>query len=95
MRKDLRVEHDTDRHRFVAQLPEGDAVVVYRDEGGGTLDLLHTEVPAAVEGSGVASALVHGVVAHARAENLRLRATCPYVKTWLRRHAAEGDVFVS
>ena len=94
MRQDLHVEHDADRRRFVARLPEGEAFVVYRADGNSTLDLQHTEVPAAVEGKGVATALVHGVVAHARAEGLRLRAICPYVKAWAHRHPAEGDVFV-
>jgi hypothetical protein len=43
----------------------------------------------------VGEALVRAAVEHARAENLKLVATCRYVAAWLARHPREADVFVT
>ena len=48
--------------------------------------LIHTEVPTALEGRGVGSALVRAGLDAARAEGLRVIALCPFVKQYLKRH---------
>jgi predicted GNAT family acetyltransferase len=89
-----RVTHDAGSRRFVAETDDGPAVLAYEPAGPGVLDVQHTVVPEGVRGEGVGDALVRAVVAHARAEGLRLVPTCPYVDAWRRRHPEERGVFV-
>ncbi|HEU4570704.1 MAG TPA: GNAT family N-acetyltransferase [Gemmatimonadales bacterium] len=87
--------HDPLRHRFVIATPHGDAELVYRPRADGTLDLQHTFVPVEARGGTLASELVEAAVAHARAGDLRLIATCPYVRRWRERHPEAADRFVA
>ena len=92
----VQVRHLPDRRRFSADVGAADhAVLAYEELDGGTLDLQHTVVPAEARGGGVAAALVRAAVDHARANGLKLLATCPYVGAWLDRHPRERDVFVT
>lgn len=48
--------------------------------------LIHTEIPAALEGQGVASRLVQAVLEHIEEKGWKLVPLCPYVKSYLKRH---------
>ncbi len=48
--------------------------------------LIHTEVPAALEGRGVAAVLVSKVLADIEQNGEVLVPWCPYVKIYLKRH---------
>ncbi len=85
----MTVQHDSEGSRFYVSLPDGEAELVYAPFTEGILDLQHTEVPASGQGKGVGDALVRAALAYARARNLRVIATCPYVQAWLRRHPEE------
>lgn len=52
----------------------------------GTLDILHTYVPAPLEGMGIASQLVGFTFDYALKEGLIPTATCSYAIAWLNRH---------
>ncbi|HEU0051637.1 MAG TPA: GNAT family N-acetyltransferase, partial [Longimicrobium sp.] len=54
--------------------------------------ILHTEVPPALEGRGIAGRLVRAALDHARAGGMRVVPFCPYAKTWIRRHAEYQDL---
>ena len=83
------VRHEPARSRFVVDLPEGQAELHYGQFADDVIDLQHTEVPAAGRGRGVGDALVRAALAHARERGSRVRATGPYVQSWLRRHPDE------
>jgi predicted GNAT family acetyltransferase len=83
------VRHEPERSRFVVDLPEGQAELVYGEFAADVLDLQHTEVPAAARGQGVGDALVRAALGYARERGARVMATCPYVQNWLRRHPDE------
>ena len=51
-----------------------------------TVDLHHTGVPQALEGRGIAAALVQAALGWAVAEGLAVRPSCSYVRAYLRRH---------
>jgi predicted GNAT family acetyltransferase len=85
----MTVQHDTEGSRFVVSLPDGEAQLVYAPLGDDLLDLQHTEVPPSGHGEGVGDALVRAALAYARAHDLNVIATCPYVQAWLRRHPEE------
>ena len=65
-------------------------VVEYRRNASGALLLIHTEVLPEYEGRGVASRLVHGVLADIRARGLKFEPLCPYVVSYLERHPDEA-----
>jgi predicted GNAT family acetyltransferase len=87
----LQVEHDAGGQRFEAQVAGGRAACAYvlRD---GVMDVVHTEVPPPSQHHGVAAALVSSALAHARALGLRVRPSCSYVRSYMRRHAETQDL---
>jgi predicted GNAT family acetyltransferase len=58
----------------------------------GRIKLVHTEVPEALEGRGIAGQLAHFALDDARRRGLRVIPTCPYVRAYLERHPEERDV---
>ncbi|MCE2914207.1 MAG: N-acetyltransferase [Rubrivivax sp.] len=89
------VTHDATAGRFEIALPEGLVRCDYRmseSPTGPVMALVHTEVPAELEGRGLASRVVQAAVDHARAEGLRIRPRCSYVVAWLRRHPEAQDL---
>ena len=83
------VQHDVPHSRFLISLDDGEAQLLYTRLGNDAMDLRHTEVPLSGQGQGLADELVRAALAYARGENLRIIATCPYVKVWLKRHPEE------
>lgn len=65
---------------------EGNTAYVEYSIHDGMLDILHTVVPKAIEGRGIASSLVEYVYGYAARQSLKPGATCPYAKVWLQRH---------
>ncbi|MBX6329699.1 MAG: N-acetyltransferase [Pseudolabrys sp.] len=59
---------------------------------GHVLTLLHTEVPKALEGRGIGSALVKGILDRARVEGLKIVPRCPFVKGYIERHREYADL---
>lgn len=88
------IEHDPARGRFQVRV-EGHANVCDYRRSGDTMQMVHTEVHPALEGRGIAAALVAAAVAHARAEGLRIVPLCSYVRTWLRRHPEHADLLAA
>ena len=63
----------------------------YRRDGP-LLVLHHTEVPAALQGQGLAAQLVAAALAWAREQGLRVRPSCSYVAAYMRRHPETRDL---
>lgn len=85
------IVHDPGYSRFEAELPQGHAECAYRRQGD-VLLLTHTEVPVALEGRGLAAALVQATLDWARAEGLKVRPLCSYVAAYMRRHPQTQDL---
>jgi hypothetical protein len=93
---DVPIRHESDARRFSADVgAEAPAVLTYAARPDGALDLQHTIVPPEARGRGVADALVRAAVAHARAHDVRLVPTCPYVAEWVARNASDAEHFVT
>ncbi len=75
----------------MAEIDGALALCAYRRDGD-TLVLHHTEVPPALQGRGLAAALVQAALDWARAEQLVVRPTCSYVAAYLRRHPGQQDL---
>ena len=48
--------------------------------------MTHTGVPAALEGRGIAAALVKEALTWAQAQGLKVDPICSYVRVYIRRH---------
>ena len=55
-----------------------------------TLTLVHTEVPVALRGRHLGDLLAKAGIEAARAEGLGLVVTCPFVRTYMKRHPEAG-----
>jgi predicted GNAT family acetyltransferase len=87
----LKVEHDPERSRFQATVDGRLCVADYR-LGNGVMHMTHTAVPPALQGRGIAAAIVQAALAHARAHGLRVNPLCSYVARYMQRHPETQDL---
>jgi len=82
---DYSISHDPASHRFSTVVDGVDAHLEYRLHGG-VMTIMHTGVPQAIGGRGIAGALVKAAMDHARAEGLKVNPACSYSAVWMERH---------
>ena len=87
----IQVEHLPERGRFQACVDGHLCVADYRLDGG-RMQMTHTEVHPALEGRGIAAALVRAALDHARAHGLTVVPLCSYVRAYMRRHPDTQDL---
>jgi predicted GNAT family acetyltransferase len=85
------VTHEPAARRFQIRTESGTAVLKYVHHGA-DLELLHTEVPDALEGRGYGAALARAALDYARRERLKVIPTCPFVSSYLKRHPEDADL---
>jgi predicted GNAT family acetyltransferase len=85
------VRQNVEKSRF--ELPvDGEVALadyVLRD---GVMLFTHTETPPALQGRGIASALIEGALLSARQQGLKVRASCSFVVDYLARHPEFADL---
>jgi predicted GNAT family acetyltransferase len=91
----MRIEHDTQAHRFLAPVPSGTAVLAYGPAGAGLLELYSTYVPAPDRGRGIGGQLVEAALSYAREQGMRVIPTCWYVAQWVREHPEHADLLAT
>ena len=85
------VRDNAARHRFELEVDGNLAYSNYRREGS-VLTVLHTEVPKALGGRGIGSALARGLLDIARAQELTVKPLCPFVKAYIDKHPEYTDL---
>jgi predicted GNAT family acetyltransferase len=80
------VRHDPARGAFLVVEDGAESVLEYVPSGPSTVSFVHTFVPPALRGRGIAEQLVAAGLAWARAQGLRVIASCSYVAAYLSRH---------
>jgi len=85
------VRHNPALSRFELDADGGDAVANYRLEGG-VMTFTHTEVPWRLRGQGIASRLIEGALAQARAQGLKVVPRCSFVDDYIARHPEWEDL---
>lgn len=79
---------------YIARTDSGEeARLSWRGEGA-VRHAVHTFVPAAARGKGVAAALVEALVADAREQDFRVSPDCSYVEAAFRRHPEWAELRV-
>ena len=71
--------------RFEATVDGHDGRLEYAVRNG-VMKIVHTEVDPALEGRGVAGALVQAALDHARDEGLKVDPVCQYAAGYMQRH---------
>ncbi len=78
-------------HRFELVEDGYTAFATYRRHGA-LITIAHVEAPPALRGKGTAGRLMEGIVAHARANGLKIEPQCSYAAIWLQRHPDSADL---
>lgn len=85
------ITNNEEAQRFETQVNGLRAFLTYRRLPD-RIVLNHTEVPAPLEGKGLAAKLAGAALDFARANQLRVVSLCPYVSVFIRRHAEYHDL---
>jgi uncharacterized protein len=85
------VVHNAAQSRFEAVIDGLLCVAEYHTRGN-VMVMTHTVVPQALEGRGIAGALVRVAIAHARQHGLRIEPQCSYVAAYMQRHPETHDL---
>jgi len=74
-----------ERRRYEMLVGDAVAFIDYRREGN-IVALTHAEVPAALNGRGIGSALVRGTLEQIKAAGEQVRPLCSFVVAYMERH---------
>jgi len=79
------------RRRFELEVEAHIAFTEYK-LASGVITFVHTEVPKALAGRGVATRLVKGALDQVRARGLKVVAKCPFVAGFIAKHRDYQDL---
>ena len=82
---DVKLINNTEAHNFELFVDEQLSFIDYKMRDN-KVYLIHTEVPAELQGKGVAEALVTKAFEYAEQHQLKVVPLCSYVQAFLKRH---------
>jgi predicted GNAT family acetyltransferase len=85
------VRDNSARQRFELDAEGHVAFSEYKRDGG-AIEIRHTEVPPALNGKGIGSRLVRGLLDLVRAEGAKVRPRCPFVRSYIDKHPEYADL---
>jgi predicted GNAT family acetyltransferase len=85
------IHHDHSAHRFET-IVEGSLCELDYSLVNGVMTILHTGVPDAVGGRGIAASLVQAALEAARSEGWKVVPACSYAIAWMQRHPEYDDL---
>lgn len=83
---ELTVEHLKAEKQFAIDLNGSRAFLDYRFDGG-TLILIHTEVPPELGGRGLGGRIVQAALDYADKQGLAIIPQCPFVASYIEKHS--------
>ncbi|MGH7542467.1 MAG: GNAT family N-acetyltransferase [Gemmatimonadota bacterium] len=92
MLRNIQVQHDTDRQRFVAERNGKEANLQYRQASEGKLDYQSTFVPEEYREQGIGERIVMEALDFARKNGYEVIPSCPFVRHVLEEHPEYDDV---
>lgn len=90
---EYKVIHNEAKSRFETEVEGKTALVDYRRRDNVYI-VTHTEVPAELEGRGIAAALTKALLEYVRENELKVRPVCSYTKAYLQKHTEYNDIIV-
>lgn len=90
---DLVIKNNEVAHRYEVAVGDQLAILAYRLSGE-RITLLHTDVPEALAGQGIAGTLTRFALDDARARGLAVIPRCPFVVRYIQRHSDYADVVI-
>ncbi len=78
------VTHDTKHHMFKIENPQGDSYLEYTLDNN-RFTVLHTIVPPAFSGQGLAGKLASAAYDWASSQKYEIKSECSYMTAWLKR----------
>ncbi|MFS2162667.1 GNAT family N-acetyltransferase [Variovorax sp. Varisp62] len=87
----IQVRDNPAKHRFEYEAQGERAVAIYSLEGN-VITFIHTLVPEALQGQGIAKQLVLAGLASARERGLRVVPQCPVFNAYMRSHPETHDL---
>src|SRR5262249_42320819 len=88
---DVSVIDNHEKHRFELHA-DGNVAFLNYNLWPSVMELVHTEVPKALEGRGIGGKLATAALESARVRGLKVKATCPFVTSYIQRHAEFSDL---
>jgi uncharacterized protein len=88
------VQHDPEAALFYVEVDGHRAVLNYQCTGG-TMTILHTGVPTAIGGRGVAAQLTRAALDFARSKHWKVRPLCAYAAVFMRQHPEYADLIAA
>jgi predicted GNAT family acetyltransferase len=88
---EIEIHENAARSRFETTVDGHKAYVTFKREPGRII-FLHTSVPRALEGRGIAGKLAEHALEQARANRLAVVPLCPYVRSYIDRHPEYQDL---
>lgn len=85
-------EHGKRGAFYIEQDGEWIAEMTYVRSGENEITIDHTEIDESLRGQGIGYDLIEEAVKFARAETLKIKATCPFAKKVLERSEEYDDV---
>lgn len=85
------IQHDANAHRFSTQV-DGQLAWLEYVPGEDRITIVHTVVPEAIGGRGIAGELVRAALDHARASGLKVVPRCSYAAAYFDRHPEYADL---
>jgi predicted GNAT family acetyltransferase len=82
----MEVKFNEELSQFEMDFDGKKALVGFKKETDGTLNLVHTEVPPEFEGKGVGSQLVKQTLEQIKTTNKKIIPSCPFVAAYIKRH---------
>jgi predicted GNAT family acetyltransferase len=83
--KNIDITNNTQQQQFEVRIEDNLAVLVYRFYKN-DIALMHTNVPDALEGQGIASALAKHALEWVKEQHKKILVYCPFVASYLKRH---------
>lgn len=88
-----RLQMNAEEERFELTVDGSTATLEFDEKDGGkVLDLISTQVPETLRGGGVGGRLVRGTLDWAREHGRQVKATCPFVESYIEKHPEYRDL---
>ena len=84
--EDIEITNNEAIHNFEFLVDGHRSFIDYKTKGD-KIYLVHTEVPAELEGRGIAAVMVEKAFKYIEEKGLKLVPLCSYVQSYLKRHA--------